>query len=534
MANPLDYLHGIDVIEVIDANRPIRTARSSVVGLVGSSGKIGTAAKLLLGSRREGQAAFGKRRNDGFTIPQALDGIFDQIGAMVVVINAMPTTNNTSTTEEPEVVTLAPNMGALTRGFVSECVLDELVIAPYVVTVAGQITLPSGCSLMEVRDGVTNAVINPVEGVYNATLLPLGKRVRISYYASLVADTDYTLDAENGTVTRISNGKLLPGASLTVAAYDYVDPTKCGNEDVIGGVDGSGELTGMQGLLAAKSRVFVQPRVIVIPGFTHQKPDAATRNPVVAELLSVLERLKAVAIIDCPNTTREEAVAHRMDFESNRLYFHYPFYKVLAPGTDGTYIDVPASPFIAGVIARTDNDEGFWFSPSNRQVNSIAGISKPIDFSLNDPNCEANYLNSAWVSTTIYESGFRLWGNRVSDGMFLSVRRTADMVEESVMYAHLWAVDRNITRGYVESIVSGVNQYLRHLQAVGAILGGTAWADRELNTPAVLADGHLTIDFEFTAPPPAERITFRAHLVNTYLANVIGLDERVTAGAVNA
>jgi len=91
------------------------------------------------------------------------------------------------------------------------------------------------------------------------------------------------------------------------------------------------------------------------------------------------------------------------------------------------------------------------------------------------------------------------------------------MIEESLLYAHLWAVDRAISRNYVDSVLEGVKAYLRHLQAVGAIIGGNVWFDPELNTKDQLAAGKIYFDFDFTPPPPAEHIVFRAHLVDTYL-----------------
>nr|WP_235661225.1 phage tail sheath C-terminal domain-containing protein [Candidatus Hamiltonella defensa] len=104
---------------------------------------------------------------------------------------------------------------------------------------------------------------------------------------------------------------------------------------------------------------------------------------------------------------------------------------------------------------------------------------------------------------------------------FLSVRRTADMINESLLKAHLWAVDQNITKTYIEDVTEGVNAYLRDLRAMGAIIGGQCWADPELNTPSNMSQGHLFFDFDFTPPYPAEHITFRSSLVNDYLEEIL-------------
>jgi hypothetical protein len=103
---------------------------------------------------------------------------------------------------------------------------------------------------------------------------------------------------------------------------------------------------------------------------------------------------------------------------------------------------------------------------------------------------------------------------------FLSVRRTADMVNESILRGHLWAVDRCITATYLEEVQESVREYLRSLKARQAILGGDVWVDPELNTPTAIAAGQVFFDFEFTPVTPAERVTFRSHLVNSYVVDL--------------
>lgn len=299
--------------------------------------------------------------------------------------------------------------------------------------------------------------------------------------------------------------------------------------NVIGGVDETtGHYQGLQALRSAKSLLGVQPRILIAPGFTHQRPvdpDDEQRqlaNPVVAELIGVAQRLRAVIIADAPNTHDADAIAYRQDWGSQRVYVIDPFVKVLS---GAQIVSRPASARVAGLIANTDQDKGFWFSPSNQNINGILGTHRAVDFALGDATSRANLLNAKEVATIIYEDGYRLWGNRTCSSdpkwAFLSVVRTADMINDSLLRAHLWAVDRNITKTYVEEVIEGVNAYLRQLKAQGAILGGRCWADPELNSPMAIADGKVYFDFDFTPPFPAEHITFRSHLVNNYMVEIL-------------
>lgn len=529
----LDFLHGVEVVEIDDGPRPIQTVKSSVIGLIGSAGKgpINTPV-LVAGNRLEASRKFGDWKNDGFTIPEALDAIFDQIGAMVIVVNVCdPAVHTTDIATETKTFAKAGTL-QLAKRFVSALAFTTAVVAPFK-AVGVTVTLPTGITAVtsvKSADGVTTYVLTTDYTVAGNVItlktsgaggsIPADAALKIAYTATLVVNTDYKLDAETGIVTRVATGKIAAQATV-VAGYTYVDPTQVDVADIIGGTV-SGQYTGVQTFLGSKSVCAITPRILIAPHWTHTKTDALTANPVVAELLGVADRLRSIVIADGPDTTEEDAIQYRGDWGSARIYVVDPWVKVTNP--DGDTILQPPSARVAGIIARTDNDLGFWWSPSNKNVNGIIGTSRAIDFTMGDFNSRANYMNANEVATIIREDGYRLWGNRTTSfdpkWAFLNVRRTADMIEESILLGHLWAVDRNISRNFVEEVLEGVNSYIRHLIAVGAILGGKAWANPDLNSPEVLANGQIYIDFDFTASTPAEHITFRAHLVNDYFLEI--------------
>lgn len=280
---------------------------------------------------------------------------------------------------------------------------------------------------------------------------------------------------------------------------------------VVGGLDTTtGARTGIAALETARSVLGVVPHVLLAPGFSQHKTVADA-------LIAQADKLRAVALLDGPNGTTPDAIAYRAQFDSARAYLIDPW-----AVADGAV--VPVSPHVAGLIAKIDNERGFWHSPSNNPLLGIERPARPIDFGLGRVDSESNLLNEPGVATLVTEQGIRLWGNRTCSSdpkwAFLSVRRTADMIHESLLQAHLWAVDRAIGKAYVRDVQESVNAYLRHLKSVGAILGGRCWLDEELNTPANIAAGRVYFDFDFTPPAPAERVTFRSHLVADYAAEI--------------
>lgn len=317
---------------------------------------------------------------------------------------------------------------------------------------------------------------------------------------------------------------------VVVRVEDGVDDAAT-MSNVVGGVDtATGKYLGVEALLAAASRVGAKPRLLIAPGFTHQRPEDPANpgqylaNPVAAALTAVAEKLRAVVIVDGPNTNDTDALAAREGFGSKRVFFHDPWYQVWDPAVDGPMLR-PASARIAGVIAWNDNVRGWHTSPSNQLIPGIMGLGREIDFTLGDPTCRANFLNSHEIATTIQESGYRLWGNRTTSSdpkwAFLAHVRIADIINDSLLAAHLWAVDRNITRTYLEDVTSGVQAFINRLVAERRIAGGRCWADPELNTPEDMQAGRVTFDFDFSPYGVAERVTFRSRMVNDYLEEVL-------------
>ena len=293
---------------------------------------------------------------------------------------------------------------------------------------------------------------------------------------------------------------------------DAITAAEATINNVIGSVSSDGTYSGVFSFLASKSILGVTPRILCVPGFSVKE--------VITELNIIANRLRAIVVADCPaNETNENLIRFVSDCASERIYAVYP--QVLNTKSEA----VPASPYVAGVIARTDNDDGFWVSPSNKAINGIIGLSKPIDFALGDASCRANYLNEQNITTIINQNGYKLWGNRSTAGtgsyQFLCVRRTADVISDSILQSHLWAVDRNVVKNYLTDVTESVNAFLAALKSQGAILAGKCVANRELNTAANITEGKVYFDFEFTPAYPAEQVTFRAYLSEDNIESIL-------------
>ncbi len=305
-----------------------------------------------------------------------------------------------------------------------------------------------------------------------------------------------------------------------IGAYTIVIRVEEGADDaatLANLVGDSTTLTGVHALRKCQPLLGIKPRLIAIPGFT--SGDGVTANPVVAELPAILEELRAVAFVDGPDTTDADALAYRNLIDSQRIYVVDP--KVLVFDTEAAEnVARPASARFAGVQARVDTTLGFWHSLSNKTINGIVGVTRPVVY-----GAHSNYLNENHIGTIVnLEGGFSTWGNRGATAddlwVFLSVRRTADFIEEAIERAFLEFIDKPFSAANLKLMVESGNSAMRTFRTSGAIIGGSVWFDPARNEPTQMASGKVTLSLDFEPPAPMEDIRFLAHRNISYYLNL--------------
>ncbi len=461
----ISFHHGTRVFESQEVPILIRTAQSAVIALIGTAPDADADAfplnkPILI----KGSTELSKTRLLGAagTLLKAVDAVFDQIGTYcyIVRVAAGETTNGTysnlvgSSSELTGVHALKKCEGLYGRKL-----KPRLVCVP-------------GFTSNRAPDGIASISVN----------------VAGSDYASAPAVMLSGGGGSGAKATAILTDGEITGFIITKPGFGYSSaPTV-----TISGGGGSGA--------SATAHV------------------GTVTNPVVSELVGVLESLRAVALVDGPDTTDAAAVLYRESINSDRIYIIDP--KVLVWDTDiDAYVPQPASPRFAGVQAKVDRNSGFWWSLSNKPINGIGGTVRPISY-----GDHSNYLNESHVNTVINLNGegFVTWGNRVATGIdlnkFLPVRRTMDFINEAIEAANLEFVDKPFSKANLKFLIESNNAFMRVLKAEGAILGGRVWLDPERNTDEEMAQGRVTFGVEFEPPAPMEDIRFIAHRQIRYYA----------------
>lgn len=324
------------------------------------------------------------------------------------------------------------------------------------------------------------------------------------------------------------------GIAIVINVYDpekheNVEAVKIG--DINGGIDSvTGKCTGLKAFEDCYSLFGYYPKTIIAPVFCED-------TAVVTEINTICNKIRAMGIVDAPvGATVQDVIKGRgpqgtinFNTSSERIILCYPHLKVYDSTTDSIKLQ-PYSQRLAGVIAAKDVEKGYHWSPSNTEIQGIVGVERQLTSMINDPTSEVNTLNEAGVVTVFnsYGSGLRTWGNRTAaypssthPTNFINVRRTADILHESVEYAMLQFIDFPIDNGLIDSICETVNQFIRTLIGRGALIDGKCSFNSEKNPTTEIANGHLTFDIEFMPPTPAERITFES-FINIELLKSLG------------
>lgn len=466
----VSYLHGLETIEVNDGAGPITTAKTNTIGLVGTAPNadqdlfpLNTPVAVFANTLKAASL-----KSDG-TLLDGIDAIYSQNASVVVVVRVA---EGTTAAEDWSNAVGSPSsktgIWSLLNSRPLLGVVPKLIVAP----------------------GLTSD--RPTNGVSGVNLTSQGT----GYLASTTTVT-FSAPPAGGKaakgVAQVVSGKV-SAIVVTDPGYGYTGgvPTI-----TIGGAGTGAVATATLGSVA---------------------------NPVGVAMASIVGRLRAVGFVDGPGVDYASAVQARGDYGSQRIGFLDP--GVLKYDTNSSsYVTRPASAYAAGLQAAVDNSDGFWYSFSNRVINNIGGSARPIDWMPNDPESEANLLNSNQVTTVIHNNGYRFSGLRGTgtDPMWaqLSVRRTADMIYEAVELAEADALDKPFSYALLKNIQSSVQDYIDLLKGRGALIGGRCWIDPSANTPASFAAGGLTVDYDLEPPACLEHLTFRARRNTGYYNDFI-------------
>lgn len=492
-------LHGVISRYTDTVPRPVTEVPSAVIALVGTAPIYRLTAENQLVNKAVrcesavDDSAKAGPKTPGFTAPYALDAIRDNDGGTVEFINVFDTATHKTTAED-----IPYTVGA-----------DGTI---QLVRVTG--TAPSQVKTTVNAENIENLVVKTTGGGTTYALT-----------------TDYTFDATTGIITRVTDGSIGATEDLDID-YDHADPSKVAAADIIGAVTGGGStFTGLSVLNTIYQLRGYRPKIIICPEWSDD-------DGVAAEMVAKAEALDAHCLLDAvAGATRDEAIAGRagtspvtnFDTSSRQAILCYP--RVV----DTDSLSQPFSPYLAGVIARTDREQGYWWSPSNKEIRGITDVELDLTADpVNPSGTDVNALNAAGIVTIAewFGSGKRVWGNNTalypSDTSpigFIPISRTVDIYRESLGRAAIPFVDRPLNNALIDTVLDSGNGFTRELIVQGALLEGSeVFYDKAKNLTTTLAAGQVTFSIRMMVPTPAQLIIFDVTLDISLLSTLGGND----------
>jgi phage tail sheath protein FI len=199
---------------------------------------------------------------------------------------------------------------------------------------------------------------------------------------------------------------------------------------------------------------------------------------------------------------------------SNYTAYYYPWLNVIDPTTNAVTL-IPPGGHIAGIYARSDQNENVAKDPANEQIIGIDSIQLPID------NGTQGILNPIGVNCLRFfkGQGKLVWGGRTTssdpDWKYINVRRLFIYVEKSIQQGTQWVVfEPNDTPTWTR-VVRSVSDFLSGLWAQDMLQGATkeqayfVRCDRTTMTQADIDNGRLIVVVGIAPVKPAEFVIFQ-------------------------
>lgn len=382
---------------------------------------------------------------------------------------------------------------------------------------AGQVYVVNVLDPERHRTTVTDEVLTLDEATLKATTQKKGLiSLTVKSGTTVLSSSDYQADLLTGEITFTAEQTDLK------ATYIYADPTKVTEADIKGGIDtATGKRKGLELLRVGFNLFGSDAKILLCPHFDAQATVATA-------LETLASQLGAVAYVQAPKgTTLAQALTGRgstgtINFKTSSDRTHLFFPHVIGNRNSLESLATHA----AGLRMKTDVENGYWFSTSNRQLQGVIGVEMPLTARVDDIQSETNRLNAVGITTVFnsFGTGFRLWGNRLACyptvthiSNFEVVQRTADIVDESLRRVELQFIDRPIDDALLDALLGTAETYMNTLKS---LVGFSVWLDPDVDLADAFSRGVVPIKYKFTPKIPAERITNTSEVTREFLINL--------------
>jgi phage tail sheath protein FI len=298
------------------------------------------------------------------------------------------------------------------------------------------------------------------------------------------------------------------------AASSGNDGNALTDPDLVGVDGGPGLRSGIQSLQDIEDI-----RIIAVPGVTTPTVHGA--------LITQAERMRyRFAVLDGERDPAGPSVVnsiltHRNAYDSAFAAYYTPWPTITIGDRQ---VALPASGYVTGIYARTDNERGVWKAPANEVVRGITGLAFYVTTG------EQDLLNPAGVNAIrrFEGRGIRIWGARTlssdPEKRYVNVKRFLIFMEASIDRGTQWVVFEPNSPETWSRVVDSVSAFLHTQWRSGALFGRKpedaffVRCDETTMTVDDIQNGRLICDIGVAIVRPAEFVIFRIEQITGYAA----------------
>jgi phage tail sheath protein FI len=507
-----EYLYpGVYVEEVNTGNEPIEGVSTSTAGFLGVAER-GPTAATFVSSFPEFQRSFGTYLDSDPSgnptyLAYAVEGFFLNGGLRCYIARVTSGTAKPATaTSGPFIISAAgPGMSGNNIAYL----IRTATIAP-TDTTKFRLTLYYWASAADAK----KAAVDPISG----QLLPAPTQVEdfdnlstnpsnSMYYVGVITDgSNLVTIAPSGAAGNPVYAAAYvfltgagDGAALTLTDFEGVNVNNTNNPT-------STSSTGLAALAAVD-----EISLLTCPDEHYA---GIALNAIALQLQTTCETMKdRFAIL---NSLVNAGVPSKLQpsLYSEYAAFYYPWLNVVNPNTNLITL-VPPCGHMAGIYARSDNDENVAKDPANEQILGIDSLQIPINNQLQA------ILNPQGVNCLRYFKGLGnlVWGGRTTasdpDWQYISVRRLFIFIEKSIQQGTQWVVFQPNDAVTWARVVRSVSDFLTGLWMQNMLMGATkdkaffVRCDNTTMTQTDIQSGRLIALVGVAPVYPAEFVIFR-------------------------
>ncbi|MBV2128992.1 phage tail sheath family protein [Arsukibacterium indicum] len=263
--------------------------------------------------------------------------------------------------------------------------------------------------------------------------------------------------------------------------------------------------------------------LLLLPGQQWHSNKHAQSNAVISATLAFCQQQRqCMLLLDLAADVQLSSAAGASSLglpASSFAALYYPWVTITNPLAKGT-LTIPPAAVAAGLYCRNDARYGVWKAPAgvSAKLIGITGLVYQIDDNLQQQ------LNPMGINCirTLPRVGTVIWGARTlasqadPDWRYISVRRTAIFIEQSVLQSLQWAVFEPNDHSLWQAVRRNISNFMVTLFRAGAFQGASpqeAFFVRcglnETMTQQDITQHRLIIELGFAPVKPAEFVVIR-------------------------